>query len=66
LFGATHPFNQNITELLQKRKTAINTKDEVQKNQIEKELIEINPQYFNFLKKNERNRKRKFKTFCES
>jgi len=49
LFGATHPFNQNITELLQKRKKAINTKDDVQKTKIEKELKEINPQYFNFL-----------------
>jgi len=49
LFGATHPFNQNITELLQKRKKAINTKDDVQKTKIEKELKEINPQYFKFL-----------------
>jgi predicted ATP-binding protein involved in virulence len=49
LFGATHPFNQNITELLQKRKKAINMKDDVQKTKIEKELKEINPQYFNFL-----------------
>jgi len=49
LFGVTHPFNKNITELLQKRKSAINAKDEVQKTKIEKELKEINPQYFNFL-----------------
>ncbi|MCP4353060.1 MAG: AAA family ATPase [Desulfobacterales bacterium] len=49
LFGVTYQFNQNITELLQKRKKAINEKDDVQKNNIEKELKKINPQYFNFL-----------------
>lgn len=49
LFGVTYPFNQKITKLLQKRKMAINAKDEVQKNQIEEKLKEINPQYFNFL-----------------
>jgi predicted ATP-binding protein involved in virulence len=49
LFAVTHPFNQHITELLQKRKEAINAKDEGKKNKIEQELKEINPQYFNFL-----------------
>ncbi len=49
LFGVTHPFNQKITELLQKRKTAIKAKDDVQKTKTEEELKKINPQYFNFL-----------------
>lgn len=46
LFGVTHPFNQNITELLQKRKSAIIAEDDVQKRETEEKLQEINPQYF--------------------
>jgi predicted ATP-binding protein involved in virulence len=49
LFGVTQPFNQKITELLQKRKIAIKTKNDVQKTEIDEKLKEINPQYFNFL-----------------
>jgi len=49
LFGVTHPFNLKITELLQKRKRAINAQDNEQKIEIENQLKAINPQYFNFL-----------------
>lgn len=49
LFSTTYPFNQKISNLLQERKIAINAKDNVQKSLIEKKLIKINPQYFNFL-----------------
>ena len=48
LFGATYPFNQHITELLQARKKAINQGERDRKQQIEKALLEINPQYFNY------------------
>lgn len=48
LFGETHPFNQHITQLLEDRKKATEQKDIARKRDIEKELLELNPQYFNY------------------
>lgn len=49
LFSTTYPFNQEITELLQKRKIAIQNGDKEEENRIEKALKELNPQYFGYL-----------------
>jgi len=49
LFGTTYQFNQNISDLLQQRKKAIHQQDNELKSNIEKQLQEINPQYFNYL-----------------
>jgi predicted ATP-binding protein involved in virulence len=49
LFSTTYPFNQEITELLQKRKIAIQNGNKDEENQIETTLKELNPQYFGYL-----------------
>jgi predicted ATP-binding protein involved in virulence len=49
LFSTTYPFNQEITELLQKRKIAIQNGNKDEENQIESTLKELNPQYFGYL-----------------
>jgi len=45
----THPFNKEISDLLQKRKIAIQTKDEVELTKLEKKLLKINPEYFSYI-----------------
>jgi predicted ATP-binding protein involved in virulence len=49
LFSTTYPFNQEITELLQKRKIAIQNGNKEEENSIETTLKELNPQYFGYL-----------------
>jgi predicted ATP-binding protein involved in virulence len=49
LFSTTYPFNQEITELLQKRKIAIQNGNKDEENRIETALKELNPQYFGYL-----------------
>ncbi len=46
VFGATYSFNQEISELLAKRKNAKNAQE---RKKIEKTLLEKNPQYFSYL-----------------
>jgi predicted ATP-binding protein involved in virulence len=48
VFGETQPFNQEITELLEKRKAAIKINDKDLENKIEAELLKLNPQYFSY------------------
>jgi AAA15 family ATPase/GTPase len=48
LFGHTSSFNDTISTLLEARKIAIQSKDFSKKERIEKELQEINPEYFAF------------------
>lgn len=48
LFGITYPFNSTISELLQRRKEAINTKNKVLEQEIQNKLKALNPQYFSF------------------
>ncbi len=48
LFGSTYSFNQEITNLMQERKTAISQNDFEKKSEIETKLQTINPQYFSF------------------
>ncbi len=48
VFGETQPFNQEITELLEKRKAAIENDDKNLENKIEAELLKLNPQYFSY------------------
>lgn len=45
----TNPFNAEISELMQKRKLAIESKDFVTKEEIEEKLKAINPEYFSYL-----------------
>lgn len=46
----TSNFNEEISTLLKERKTAISTKDKNKEDEIEKKLLELNPEYFNYLK----------------
>ena len=46
------PFNNYITELLKSRKTAIENRDKVKSSEIERELYNINPEYFSYLNSN--------------
>lgn len=48
LFGITHPFNQEITDLLKARKQAIKNFDQTKRRKIESKLQEINPNYFGY------------------
>lgn len=45
----TSPFNETITNLMTKRENAIKDNDFKESERIEKELKEINPQYFSYL-----------------
>lgn len=44
----TNPFNAEISELMTKRKIAIETKDFARKEEIEEKLKSINPEYFSY------------------
>jgi predicted ATP-binding protein involved in virulence len=44
----TLPFNTKITNLLEKRKRLVEDGDQVERQRVEKELLELNPQYFSF------------------
>lgn len=44
----TNPFNAEISELMNKRKIAIETKDFSKKEEIEEKLKAINPEYFSY------------------
>lgn len=46
----TPPFNTEITNKLQQRKTAIQNNEHEKRKLIEKELCELNPDYFNYFK----------------
>ena len=46
----TNNFNAEISELISKRKEAITSHDTVTADEIETKLLEINPEYFNYLK----------------
>ena len=48
LFEATQPFNQKITELLEKRKQAIEAGDSEKRNYLENTLLAMNPEYFSY------------------
>nr|WP_315156572.1 AAA family ATPase [uncultured Flavobacterium sp.] len=45
---STNPFNAEISELMNKRKIAIESKDFVTKEEIEEKLKAINPEYFSY------------------
>lgn len=45
----TNSFNVDISELLKERKLAIEKSDDSKKEEIEKSLLSINPEYFNYL-----------------
>ncbi|MGI4749694.1 MAG: AAA family ATPase [Janthinobacterium lividum] len=49
----TNSFNIDISQLLQQRKLAIESKDNVLKKEIEEKLLVINPEYFNYFNINE-------------
>ena len=50
VFGETSPFpNTEIDNLLNTRKEAIEAQDKLAEDQIESELLKINPQYFSYL-----------------
>ncbi|MCB0046977.1 MAG: AAA family ATPase [Caldilineaceae bacterium] len=49
LFEETQPFNQEITRLIARRKEAIEKEDHAQREQIEKRLKALNPEYFSYL-----------------
>ncbi len=49
LFGETQPFNQEISALLENRRTAIAQGNQKAQLQIEAELKTLNPTYFAFL-----------------
>jgi predicted ATP-binding protein involved in virulence len=44
----TNPFNAEISDLMNKRKVAIETKDFAKKEEIEEKLKVINPEYFSY------------------
>ncbi len=46
LFGETLPFNETISELLEKRKKAIEARNHQERKRIEGKLKNLNPQYF--------------------
>ena len=48
LFGATQPFNTEITKLLSERKKAIQNNAQKLRDEIESQLKNINPEYFSF------------------
>lgn len=52
LFNTTS-FNIDISQLLQQRKIAIETKNDTSKKEIEDKLLIINPEYFNYFNINE-------------
>jgi hypothetical protein len=49
LFGGTYPFNDTISELLRKRKQAIQEGNKQEEQRIENQLKTINPDYFAYL-----------------
>jgi predicted ATP-binding protein involved in virulence len=49
-FEGTESFGKEITELLERRNSAIQKRDEAERAKIEDELYQRNPGYFNFLK----------------
>ena len=49
-FAETQPFSQEITELLEQRKQAIMAGDQAARERIESELIERNPEYFDYFR----------------
>jgi len=48
LFEETQPFNTEITQLIEERKTAIERGDTTRREQIEARLKAINPEYFSY------------------
>lgn len=48
-FDETQPFGAEITELLAARKAAIRAGDQPARERIEKQLLELNPDYFSYL-----------------
>ena len=46
----TNNFNAEISELISKRKEAITSHDMATADEIETKLLDINPEYFNYLK----------------
>jgi predicted ATP-binding protein involved in virulence len=53
LFEETQPFNEEITELIEERKHAIEAGDEERRQRIEAKLKRINPEYFGYLDLNQ-------------
>mgnify|MGYP002821054070 CR=1 FL=1 len=49
LFESTSPFNQEITDIMARRKQAIQEDDQETKTKLEKQLKELNPSYFSYL-----------------
>lgn len=49
-FAETQPFSQEITDLLQQRKQAIEAGDQATRERIENELRERNPEYFDYFR----------------
>lgn len=49
VFGGTQPFaGDEIVKLLEERKKAIQSENKLLENEIEKKLLELNPQYFSY------------------
>jgi predicted ATP-binding protein involved in virulence len=53
-FDGTQPFGEEITQLIEQRKAAIDAGDDARRNQIEAQLKDKNPEYFSFLDIDER------------
>jgi ABC-type phosphonate transport system ATPase subunit len=53
-FDGTQPFGEEITRLIEERKTAVDAGNETRRARIEAELKERNPEYFSYLDINER------------
>lgn len=49
LFEETQPFNEQITQLLEERKRAIEAGDERTRTRVEEQLKSLNPEYFGYL-----------------
>lgn len=49
VFAETRPFSQEITDLLDRRKAAIESGDNAERARIEQELLARNPDYFDYL-----------------
>jgi hypothetical protein len=47
-FAETQPFSQEITDLLEQRKAAIEAGNEAERQRIETELLDRNPEYFDY------------------
>lgn len=49
-FDGTLPFGKEISDLLEKRRLAIASSDEPMRRQVEEQLLEKNPEYFSYLR----------------